>query len=373
MKTTSLLTYGERRRIYQVQRKLGIKPDRLAHVRQTAVNFQKMRQGKKGAFWAAMLPENRRYEDRRTYLTQIEWLIGSLNILDQEQMCSLEAGVRLHDIGYANSSGGDHPEAGYQILTKGDEIWSQLSLSPPAGRAMISQIIKYHGLFVDIGYLFPPEIIASFSPEEKTYLMIMNALDNTAKVKAGGFHSMVFSRMLKRFKDFTAGEGLFPPEERIQQLFGPMHFTWLTEKDLTVLDKSLEAEGIKQTRGFDLLMAKTYFHCWPLLKDLITPDICFSTSYYTPLNPDYAPHFARFLSVLAQVIEQLNPSSDIFIDTAFNYFDFKNRPPFLCRLRENLMSGNLDVVQDDEVNFHCHDLRLKVTGDQNSLIQIHDF
>ncbi|KAF0134144.1 MAG: hypothetical protein FD145_900 [Candidatus Saganbacteria bacterium] len=60
------LSYRERRLIWQVQRSLGIATTRLAHVKRTVELFHHLdlEGGRIGAFYHALLQENRRYEDR---------------------------------------------------------------------------------------------------------------------------------------------------------------------------------------------------------------------------------------------------------------------------------------------------------------------
>jgi len=372
MTSVSLLTHGERTRINTVQKNLGIQPNRLAHVRQVIDNFFKLCREKKGAFYNAITPENRRFEDRQAYLERIQWLCDSLKDLNINQRTSLEAGIRLHDIGCTLTSGGDHPEQGYKLLQgkSGNQIFRKLRLSSTTDFEWISSIVRYHGLFTDIGFLYPPEIINKFSLAERKALVIMSGLDSTAKPFDKGFHSMLFSRLLTRYRRFLEEGGYLGPEEKLQQLFGPINYVWLKDDDLTILGKAIDTEGLKGERGFNLILGQTYFWCWPLLKDLVTPDISFSTTYFTPFKSDYASHFARFLLLIAQLIEKLEPSSEIIVDTAFNYYNFENRPPFLSILREIFESTKTQIKQVGKTQFVCQKLRFQVEkqGDSQKIL-----
>src|SRR3989338_6765580 len=117
------LSYRERRLIWQVQRSLGIAANRLAHVKRTVELFHHLEGGRIGAFYHALLPENRRYEDHQKYLGHIRWVRENLEALCSADRFSLETGIRLHDIGYAVDTGGNHSEAGYQFLKSNDALW----------------------------------------------------------------------------------------------------------------------------------------------------------------------------------------------------------------------------------------------------------
>ena len=368
MKTTSLLSYGERRRIYRTQADLGIPANRLAHVRQVGTNHLKLAQGKNGAFYAALLPENRQYEDRKPYLQRINWLQQYLAALDHGAQTALEAGVRLHDIGYAVDSGGSHPEAGYQMLQgeSGLKLWAQLSLSSSTDREMISQIVRHHGIFTDIGFLYQSEALKTFDQREQIVLMLMSALDSTAKPKGNKFHSMLFSRQLIRYQHFLEDGAVLTGADKIQQLFGPINFCWLTEGNQTLLDKALDKDGTKDQNGFAVVLDRTYFHCWPLLKDLVTPEVSFAATYHTPFNPAYASHFARFLTVISQVVERFADSPTIIIDTDFNYYDFEARPPFLSRLRKALTSPDAELIEQSKDTLTYQGLIFKITQQPES-------
>ncbi|KAF0135147.1 MAG: hypothetical protein FD145_285 [Candidatus Saganbacteria bacterium] len=158
------LSPAECRNIYQVQGKIGVSQKRLAHVKEVTRNFLHLLKGKKLSFYLQMLPENRAFEDKKTYLDHMQWILGHLNSLSPSEIRDLEAGVRLHDIGYAGGSvgGGNHPEVGSRML-EDISLWSSLKLNPAISQDAVRLVVEYHGLFTDIGYLYPQTVTEKFS------------------------------------------------------------------------------------------------------------------------------------------------------------------------------------------------------------------
>lgn len=362
MRSTSLLSYGERRRINLVQQRLGISPARMAHISQTNANWLKLLRGEKKSFWQMMLPENRRFEDRKTYLSHIEWLVDTKGSLSLEDQRNLEIGIRLHDIGYAVTNGGDHPQKG-EVLLRDDIICSSLGLFSPNNRKLISSIVGYHGFFTDIGFLFPADKIKQFDSEEIKSLAIMCALDSTSKPFGSRFHNMLFSRILERIisPDIST-------EDRIRQLFGPPNVVWLEENDFSTFHKLLEKTGTLSEPGFETILNNTYFLCWPVLKDLVTPEVIpYNHKIFIDFDPECASDLARFLFVVSRVIDKLAPSERIEVNTGFDYFK-GNRPLFLERLRRNLEGENLDPVQRSKNEFRVGDITFKVEKAERKMV-----
>ena len=350
MAITTLIPYGQRANIWRVQADLGIDPKRLLHVRQTVDNYLSLQRGEKVHFWNAILPENRAFENRRAYLDLMSWIVDQHGSLGEEQQRDLEAGIRLHDIGYARSPGGDHPQRGYELLHD-KEILKMLDLPSCYDYGTISAVAGYHGLFSDVGYLYKPDLISSFSPPQQISIAIMSALDSTAKpLKEGGFHSMLFSHLLHRYQKLLTDPSL-TAEERIQQLLGPMNYVWLEDSDAQEVNARVKEEGLKEMKGFNILISQTIFHCWPLLKDLITPTVEFAASFYTPVEPAHISHLVAFLRVMSQVLESADPEGDVIVETGFNYFDFASRPPYLAALRKDLTDPEARLERTGEGTF----------------------
>ena len=267
-----------------------------------------------------------------------------LQLLEQAQNQTIEkpafeAGVMLHDIGYAKSAGADHSEKGYEMLND-PAIQDTLALTSTNDFDTISMMARYHGFFSDIGYLYPPKEAFKLPLSHQICLAVMNALDSTARpFGKNAFHSMLFSRVLKRLNRFVSdGNFTIPPEDRLRQLFGPLNYVWLDENDKNKLVESLELSGLIGKYGFHLLLEKAYFHCWGLVKDIITPQISFAEDYYTEIKDEYIPHLTCFLAVVSNILKELDPQRDVIVDTdpRLNYNNFANRDPYLNYLRNDL-------------------------------------
>ena len=340
MKPLSPLNHAEQQRIWQVQLDIGISPSRLAHVRKTVEFLGKLRRGKVGAFYCALLPENRRYEDRKAYLSRINWVQEKFQALDATARGNLDAGMRLHDIGYAVTPGGNHPEEGYLLLRRDAAIWAKLGLPPSINKATIELITKYHGFFTDIGFLYPAELTSIFSPDQKAMLAVVSALDSTAKPIGDKFHSILFSRLLERYSRFSEEGAKLDRTDRLRQLFGPCNYVWLETKDLTALDKAIAVSGLDKMAGFAKLVDEAYFWCWPLIKDLVAERVEISGSYYVPVNQEYLPQLVNLLVLLAGVVEKTGGAKKLVVDTEFNYVPLASRPLILEKLRTDL--GRVD-------------------------------
>ncbi|MFA5098387.1 MAG: hypothetical protein WC490_07190 [Candidatus Margulisiibacteriota bacterium] len=363
MARTTLMPHSDRTNIWRTQIGLGIGRERLLHVRQTVSNYLALRSCEGERFWNAILPENRAYESRKTYLDLMSWLFDEHRVLDWQQQRDLEAGIRLHDIGYARSAGADHPEQGYEVL-RDPEIQKELGLSSIYDMDTVLNMVKYHGLFSDVGFLYRPDMISSFNFPTRISLAVMGALDSTAKpLKEGGFHSMLFSRLLRRYQKLLENPSI-TFEEKLQQLFGPMNYVWLEDTHAEALTAGIEEEGLKGESGFEALAGRTYFRCWPLLKDLITPQIEFASSFYTPVDPSHIPHLVSFLMVMARLLGKAAPQNDVMVDTAFNYFDFSLRPSYLASLRKDLSDPASELGQIDDCTFGFGNQKISFLGDQ---------
>ena len=127
----------------------------------------------------------------------------------------------------------------------------------------VLNVVKYHGLFSDVGFLYRPDMISSFDLPTRISLAVMGALDSTAKpLREGGFHSMLFSRLLRRYQKLLKNPSI-TFEEKLQQLFGPMNYVWLEDTHAEALTARIEEEGLKGESGFEALAGRTYFRCWP--------------------------------------------------------------------------------------------------------------
>lgn len=351
----SLLHKQEIHNIYGLYEKLGISEARIAHVRHAAGNFGNLRTGNIDPFHSSLYPGFVPFEIKEEYLDLIQWAGSLMAGLSLDLQRTLEAGAHLHDIGYGISSGGDHPEAGY-LLLRGEtipegfsletEVWDLLNFTSIIDRTLAEKIVRYHELYSNIGYLFPVEILRNLTSDEKTCLLIMNLLDSTAFPTHDGFRSKLSSRLIKWVK------GLFESErydiaQRYRHLFGPTDYIWLNDKDSEKLGKLIDAE-VKGRDGFGLILEKARFLCWPLLKDMVTPDIVLTPEYYTSVNEQYLRAFVKFLIVISQVAEKLEDANEIFIDVHPNYFPkIEYRKQALAILRESL-TGDVGLISARE-------------------------
>jgi hypothetical protein len=369
----AMLSVAERRRVWHIQKKIGISAERLAHVKQTVEFLGKLRRGDLGSFYSAMLPENRRYEDRSAYLSRIRWVRERDLSLSSAERTDLEAGLRLHDIGYATGAAGDHPEQGYLLLHKNAELWSKLRLTSVNSRAQVEFIVRYHGFFTDIGFLYPAELMKAFSGAEKAALVVINSLDSCAKPIKEKFHNMLFSRLLDRYVRFLEQGTALTEQERLQQLFGPCNYVWLEDRDLTALDKLIDAQKLRSEPGFKALIERGYFICWPLVKDLVTPEIAINNAYFTPVKDEYLPQLVNLLALLSRIAERAPAAEKVWIDTDFSYSDISARQPKIDRLRSDLAKPRTELVEAADGFFLYGDditLRLNEQPDKSVMIRI---
>jgi hypothetical protein len=361
MTVSSALSRAQIKFIYEHQKALNLGEARLAHVKKVAGNFMLFKSGKLEKIFNAMLPHNRCFEDRAEYLGLLSELHRLFSGTKEGGRAPFEAGLRLHDIGYAIGNAGDHPEKGYEILSRedGKKIFDKINISDPAQRAFVSTMVRYHGLLTDIGFLYPIEILKSFSFEEKVLLAVASGMDATAKPYEKGFHSMLFSRLLKRYFRFLNESTPLSPEEKLQQLFGPINYAWLKNEDAATLS---QAVALRRSRAHDEVMQNVYFHCWSLLKDLITPTVQFAATFYTPFSAHNASDFAKFLFVIGRTIELSGLAPRYTVDTSIKYLGLKSeeKQPIIDRIRGDLRSDIQDVEQIDERTFAYGGLRLYV-------------
>lgn len=203
-------------------------------------------------------------------------------------------------------------------------------------------------------------------------LIVMNALDSTAKSYLDRtaepykerFHNMLFSRILEQYQKLISGQVL-SLERRFQSLFGPINYCWLEDNDLTFFDKQIGIIGLRNAPGFNTLMESTFFLCWPLLKDLITPEIKDASTFFTPMKEEYAVDLARFLYVIAMVVEKIKAPSRIVVDAQIDYFTKDNRPPLLNRIRNSLANANLDLLPSGDNTFQLQSMSFQIFPFEN--------
>lgn len=275
---------------------------------------------------------------------------------------TFEAGILLHDIGYARSLGASHAEEGMRML-QDPAIQADLALDPSRDFNIISKMAGNHGIFSDIGSFYSPDSVLEFPLSTKIALAVINALDSTAKpLGSNGFHSMLFSRVIDRLKWFIEGGNFtISPHEKLRQLFGPINYVYLNDEDKAVLDEAVEKSGLAGSRGFNFLLEKALFNCWGLVKDIITPKITFARDYYTTIKDAnnqyiYLPHLIAFFSIISEILDRVNNENPLtgdyitdvndkkplaghcFIETdpALNYDDFNSRAAYLSYLRNDL-------------------------------------
>lgn len=373
MATVSLLTCGERSRIWQLHRQLDIPAPRLAHIRQVTTNYMEMRRGSLGRFYRILSPENRKFEDKKAYDEKIGWLFDTHNRITPENQANLEAGIRLHDIGYGGRSDKDHEEVGGEMLQDG-RIFKKLRLSAALSEERIKTIVRFHGLYTDIGFLYKPETVAAIDPQAQLSLYITSAVDSTAKPLSNGrFHSMLFSRLIERYMEFDRKGVTVSVQNRLRQLFGPINYVWLDDKGMDGLDNTEGCRELKARTGFRMMVERSFVNCWPLFKDLVTPEISFATDYYTRTNPMLFPDLLNLLSALSDIMEERDSGKDFLImtDPSINYRDFANRPAVVSAVRRSFADRNASLSQNEEDIYSFGEIRFSVSEPpENTTIMI---
>lgn len=370
MAATSLLSYGEKTRILQLHRQLGISAPRINHIRQVTTSYLEMRRGNSGYIYRALSPDNRKFEDKSNYAGLIGWLFDTHNTITPENQANLEAGIRLHDIGYAGRSDQNHEEVGGEMLQDG-MIFNVLRLSPSLDTDIIRTLVRYHGLYSDVGFLYKPETARSLDPQTQQSLYIMSAVDTTAKPLSNGkFHSMLFSRMLERYMEFQEKGVTVSAQSRLRQLFGPINYVWLDDKGMDKLNNTAGCQELKERAGFRIMVERTFVNCWPLFKDLTTPEISFATSYYTETNPAFFPDLLKLLSALSDIIEAIDTGKDFLImtDQSADYRDFNKRPPFLSAIRASLAEQDPKITQTEKDVYSQGNIRFTVSDQADKTV-----
>jgi len=373
MATASLLTRGERSRIWQLHRQLDIPAPRLAHIRQAVTNYLEMRRGNSGHFYRILSPENRGFEDKKDYTEKIAWLFDTHNEITPENQANLEAGIRLHDIGYGGRSDKDHEEVGGEMLQDGS-IFKKLRLSPALTEERIKTIVRFHGLYTDIGFLYKPETVAAIDPQAQQSLYIMSAIDSTAKPLSNGrFHSMLFSRLIERYMEFNRKGVTVSAQSKLQQLFGPINYVWLDDEGMNRLNNTEGCQEIKAREGFRMMVERSFVNCWPFFKDLVTPEISFATDYYTRTNPKFFPDLLKLLSALSDIMEERDSGKDFLImtDPSINYRDFANRPAVVSAARRSFAGKDASLSKDRAGVYSLGEIKFRVSEQvKNTIITI---
>lgn len=312
----------------------GVAKKRMAHINQVTDNLLRLKAGNTQFFYDAMLPEDRVFEDEAGYKKSVEKLHTLLAGLPGKAERLLEIGTRLHDIGYSMSDMPDHCLYGAEIMEAAGTA-KKIGLSDTEDIGFVSDIIRYHGLFTDIGLSFRPETLTGISDTRKRGLAIITFLDSTAKQNEKDFYSIAYSRLIDRIFQILGGDIKSLKNERIRQVFGPISYCWLNDRDYSEVLACLKGEGVTESKGFKELEERGLFDCWPIFTDILSEGAEFTNSCYIPLGPGMVPVFASFLKALSQVASETEGRGDIKVATRLNSFDSNKRRPLIEEVIES--------------------------------------
>ena len=337
------LSPSQVRTLYNLQVGLGVNTYRMAHIRSVRRNFLDFAGGGSKCLFNRLSDDNRQFEDKIDYTGKIKWFRDKYDTLPKTMKADLETAVTLHDIGYGQGIGSTHALEGYQLLggAQGEMIWERASLIGLADRENVRSMVKDHALLTDIGLLHPSKAIEGFSHDEMAQLAVLCMSDALGNVRTDySTHNMLFSRQMDRYKWLLETRQEPGADEKIRGLFGPIPYVWLNDEDFSLLRQYIRSVGLPETPGFKALTGRIYFTCWPMLKDMVTPEIEMRpASYYTPLDERNLPGFSRFLYMISRTLEQLEPTDVYTVTTAPDYFTFRNaeeRLAMLSPLRRSL-------------------------------------
>ena len=232
-----------------------------------AVNnaFSALVHGNFRAIYNVLPEEVRETTDFNRYCISLSRAREQYYSLSPKARKELAVAVAFHDIGYLHDLGINHGQAGAKMVS---EYFMRKGIYG-IDRMAVSEIVQWHGIYIDALVHFTLEEIKHFSDERKTQFLIMNLVDVAGKLTGNGLTQNVLDTI------FGIKDGRYDDPEkyfelRLRCLLGIICYSYLGEVSFQSLLDTIKRDLTEEDRQslFRNIVSRFKNGCWPVFQEL---------------------------------------------------------------------------------------------------------